>query len=135
MSLFNKYKDNITTFWKIASSFTTIIGPLALRLVSTPSNSVPCERSFSVLKLLQNKFRSRIRDDRVDMLQYIYINRRVFDKITAEHAARRIKSTSAWEPTEEELVELEDELIKVGESNTTNPALHDVVEEVLDTVD
>ena len=89
-----QYKDDVATFWKTASSFAPIIGPMALRLVSIPSNSVPCKRSFLVLKLLQNKFRSRIRSDRVDILQYIYINRRVFDKITAEHAARRARVIS-----------------------------------------
>jgi hypothetical protein len=112
------YKNNMRIFWKAARSIAPAIAPLAIRLASTPCNSVPSERSFSILKLLHNKLRNRLRPDRVDMLQYIYINKRVLERIKADLA------------TEGELIELEDTLLKVGEDHTRNPALNDEVVEV-----
>jgi hypothetical protein len=52
------------------------------------------------------------------MLQYIYINKRVLEKIKADQA------------TEAKLIELEDALLKIGEDHTRNPELNSNVEVV-----
>ena len=113
-----EYKHNMRTFWKVARSIAPAIAPIAIRLASTPCNSVPSERSFSILKLLHNKLRNRLKADKVNMLQFIYINRRVIERIKADLA------------TEGELIELEDALMSVGEDHTKNPELNEVVDEV-----
>jgi hypothetical protein len=52
------------------------------------------------------------------MLQFIYINKRVLERVKANLA------------TESEIIELKDVLLKIGEDYTRNLALNDVVEEV-----
>jgi hypothetical protein len=105
-------------FWKIARSIAPAITLIAIRLASIPCNSVPSKRSFSILKLLHNKLRNRLRPNKVDMLQFIYINKRVLERVKANLA------------TKSKLIKLEDALLKIGEDHTRNPALNDVVEEV-----
>jgi hAT family C-terminal dimerisation region len=61
----------------MAKSSTTILGQIALRLFSTPANSVPSERSFSTQNLIHNKTRRALRSDKVNKLTYIYINTRI----------------------------------------------------------
>jgi hypothetical protein len=56
------------------------IAPIARRLALTPSNSVPSERAFSILNLLQNKLRNCLTNQRVDKLQFIYLNERVLQR-------------------------------------------------------
>jgi hypothetical protein len=51
---------------------------IAIRLLNTIANEVPCERAFSTLKATKSKTRSRLTDDHVDKLCYIQINSRVF---------------------------------------------------------
>lgn len=113
-----EYKQNMRTFWKVARTIAPAIAPIAIRLASTPCNSVPSERSFSILKLLHSKLRNRLRPDKVNMLQYIYINKRVLERVKADLA------------TEGELIDLEDALLKIGEDHTRNPELNAEVEEV-----
>src|SRR6202008_1978310 len=102
-----------------ARGISPILAPLAIRIASTPSNSVPSERSFSILKLLQNKLRSRLIYDHVDQLQYIYINERVLARALADNN----RLSSLIEENEESLTELEDILIAGGENHENNPAL------------
>jgi hypothetical protein len=71
------------TFWQTAGGVSPVLAPLAIRLASTRSNSVPSEQSFSILKLLHNNLRNRLLPEWVDRLQYIYINERVLDWILA----------------------------------------------------
>jgi hypothetical protein len=79
------------------------------------ANSVPLERSFSILNLLFNKLRNRLNPIRVDRLQNIYINERVLARL------------GEADFTEDMKVELEQELITAGEDATTNPALYEHV--------
>ena len=44
------------------------LGAIAIRLLSTPTTSVPSERSFSGLNIIISKARNRLRSDRVDKL-------------------------------------------------------------------
>jgi hypothetical protein len=106
------YKHNMRTYWKVARSIAPAIAPIAIRLASTLCNSVPSERSFSILKLLHNKLRNCLKPDKVNMLQCIYINKRVLERIKADQA------------TEAELIELEDALLKSGEDHTRNSELN-----------
>ena len=100
-----------------------LLGTLALRLASTIANSVPSERSFSILQLLQNKLRSRLTAPRIDKLQYIYINERILERVANAVSLRKNTMTQP-EPTEEELIELENALAAEGEDITTNPTLN-----------
>lgn len=90
---------------------------------------MPSERSFSILKLLQNKLRSRLTAERTNKLQYIYINERVL-KRAANATLRKEEPWLPAEPTEEELVELEDGLMAEGEDITTNPVINSDVDPV-----
>ena len=73
-----------------------MIGQLALRLMRTMASSVPSERAFSIQNLIHDKLRSRLTAEKVDMLQFIYINERVMKNKRKRHVKR------------EDLVALED---------------------------
>jgi hypothetical protein len=53
--------------------------------MSTPATSVPSDRAVSILNLVHNKLRNRLSMERVDKLQYIYINERVLRKIKTSY--------------------------------------------------
>ena len=97
----------------MASAFAPDLSQIALRLAQTPANSVPSERSFSTLNLLLNDLRNSLGNEKVNMLQYIYMNERVL--------ARTGKQLGKMAPQhmglarDEELVELEDGLLQAGE--------------------
>ena len=84
-----------------------VLSPLALRIFSTPSNSVPSERAFSVMNFLHSKARNRLESERVDKLTYIYINTRIFHRVNNEGFVFDI-----YELIEEEEVEFEQELLQ-----------------------
>ncbi len=71
-----------------------------------------------ILKLLQNKLRSRLVYNHVDQLQYIYINKRVLRRALTDNRLHDLNDEN-----EEALTELEDILIAGGESPENNPAL------------
>jgi hypothetical protein len=96
---------------------------------------VPSERSFSILKLLQNKLRSRLTAERINKLQYIYINERVLKRVANASLRKEKTLQHAAEPTEEELqVEIEDGLMAEGEDITTNPVINSDVDPVTSSV-
>jgi hypothetical protein len=86
-----------------------------LRLTKTIANSVPSERSFSILNLLFNKLRNRLNPIRIDKLQSIYINKRVLARVEETDFTKNIK------------VKLKQELVTAEEDATTNPALNERV--------
>ncbi|RKF75964.1 hypothetical protein GcC1_075008 [Golovinomyces cichoracearum] len=49
---------------------------IALELNATTANSVPSERAFSTMNLLQNKIRNRLTTEKMNMPCFIYINSR-----------------------------------------------------------
>jgi hypothetical protein len=63
-------------FWDYAASAGPILADFAQRLFSTFPNSLPCERSFSCMKLHQNRLRTHLTIDKFDKLCFIYMNRR-----------------------------------------------------------
>lgn len=103
----------ICALTQVARNFTPELGNIAFRLAQTPANSVPSERAFSTLNLLLNELRNKLSNEKVDMIQYIYMNERVL--------ARALKDEEKMQPqhmglaTDDMLVELEDGLIQVGE--------------------
>ena len=107
-----------SVFWNSATSLAPIIGPIAIRLISTPATSVPSERAFSILNLVYTKLRNRLSNGRVDKLQYIYINERVLRKVKTSYniqvdaRADTEAEAEADVDIEDLLVELEDNLIE-----------------------
>jgi hypothetical protein len=98
-------------FWNSATTLAPTIGPIAIRLISTPATSVPSERAFSILNLVHTKLRNRLSIERVDKLQYIYINERVLRKIKTSYNVQMDTEAEADVDTEDLFVELEDNLI------------------------
>lgn len=49
---------------------------LAIRLITTPANSVPSERAFSVQNMIHTKLRNRMGAVKAAKLVFIYINSR-----------------------------------------------------------
>ncbi|THY01019.1 hypothetical protein D6D01_10392 [Aureobasidium pullulans] len=75
-----KRAHNPDSFWDYAQQYdASELCELALRLLSTPANSVPSERSFSSFNFIQNSFRTRLSTHRTDLLLYIYVNSRALD--------------------------------------------------------
>ncbi len=100
-------------FWENAASLAPTIGSIAKRLMCTPCSSVPSERAFSILNLVHNKLRNRLSNDRVDKLQYIYINERVLRRVSCRYEAH-LKLDEAQKEEEAGLVELEDAFLSAG---------------------
>ena len=104
--------EDASVFWNSATTLAPTIGPIAVRLMSTPATSVPSERAFSILNLVHTKLRNRLSIERVDKLQYIYINERVLRKIKTSYNVQIDAETEADMDTEDLLVDLEDNLIE-----------------------
>ena len=71
-------KDNVMLFWMICKTIPPLLATVAIRIYETAGNSVASERSFSVNKILHTAPRNRTSLDKMDKLQFIYINARVF---------------------------------------------------------
>ncbi|THV67714.1 hypothetical protein D6D28_07277 [Aureobasidium pullulans] len=74
-----KRSSSSDSFWDYAQQYAPLLAELAVRLLSTPANSVPAERSFSSFNFIQNSFRTRLSTRRTDLLLYIYINCRALE--------------------------------------------------------
>ena len=81
--------------------------------MSTLCSSVPSKRAWSILNLVHNKLRNRLSNDRVDKLQYIYINERVLRRVSCRYEAH-LKLDEAQKEEEASLVELEDAFLFAG---------------------
>jgi hypothetical protein len=78
-------------------------------LISTPATSIPSEWVFSILNLIYNKLRNRLSKECVDKLQYIYINKRVLQRIKTSY------EIDMEADIEDLLIELEDNLVGGGQ--------------------
>ena len=58
------------------------LATLAVRIFGTIANSVPSERSFSAVNFLHSKARNRLIPANADKLAFIYMNKRVLERIT-----------------------------------------------------
>jgi hypothetical protein len=93
--------ENPRAFWVMMHEFAPRISRVAIRLFRTPCNSVSSERSFSVQNIIHDKKRNRLQPARTNKLMYIYVNRRVLDRVEGE--------PFRWEHlNDEQLLELEE---------------------------
>ena len=93
--------DHPLLFWALIGPFAPELSHLAVQVFKTPANSVPSERSFSSHNLIHDKKRNRLQVDKVDKLVFIHKNMQVLEK-----------GSLGWNSlSEEELVELEDDIV------------------------
>ena len=71
---------NPMDFWTYAYTAGPELAVFAQRLLSTPPNSLPCERAFSCMKLHQNRLRTNLSLARLDKLCFIHMNRRTLKR-------------------------------------------------------
>jgi hypothetical protein len=71
---------NLMDFWAYAYTAGPELAVFAQRLLSTPPNSLPCERAFSCMKLHQNRLRTYLTLARLDKLCFIHMNRRTLKR-------------------------------------------------------
>ena len=97
----------------------------AVRLFSTPANSVPSEQSFSIQNLLLDKKRNLLHPETVNKLSYIHMNTRVLrkakvqainNKEITEHVQRVLELSKDQE------VELEEMLMDAAKESDINDA-------------
>lgn len=67
---------NPDIFWDHVSPHAPVLAEFALRLFSTPANSVPSERAFSTFGFIQNSFRTCMGTVKTDQQCYVYSNSR-----------------------------------------------------------
>jgi len=95
-------RNNPLEFWEFAKGCgSRFLAQFAIRVFSTPANSVPCERAFSAQNHIHTKECNALDPERVNKLTYVYMNYRVLKK-----GAR-----SPFSMSEEEEVELEDAIL------------------------
>jgi len=109
-------EQNPNDFWLFASLRSQHLAPLCLRLFNAPCNSVPSERAFSIQNIIHSKVRNRLGPAKVDKLTYIYMNSRVLglkstlDQSSADAQTQPVRSP--YDLSEQQLVEMEDELLE-----------------------
>ena len=69
--------DAAKVFWSFHLDRAPVLAQLALRVLNTIANSVPCERHFSAMNWLHTPTRSRLTSERANKLLFIQLNRRV----------------------------------------------------------
>ena len=74
------FTDGAKVFWSFHLDRVPVLAGLALRVLNTIANSVPCERSFSAMNWVHTPTRSRLTSERVDKLLFIQLNRRVLHR-------------------------------------------------------
>ena len=72
--------DAAKTFWSFHLDSTPVLAQLALRILNTIANSVPCERHFSAMNWIHTPTRSRLTTDRVNKLLFVQLNLRVLNR-------------------------------------------------------
>ena len=74
-----KFADDPKMFWTIFEPLAKHLDKFARHLFSTPANSVPSERAFSIQNIIHTKIRNALKSKKVDKLTYIYMNARVLE--------------------------------------------------------
>jgi hypothetical protein len=104
------HADDPYVFWLMATEFTDFVVPLAIRVYSTPANSVPSEHTVSVMNVIHKKDRNRLQAERVDKLSFIYSNTRTFRASQSQNI--KMGNIRLVNPlTEEEEIEIEEQLM------------------------
>ena len=50
------------------------LAPLAIRLFSSITNSIPSERAFSAINFIHNRYRNRLTAENAEMLIFVFMN-------------------------------------------------------------
>ena len=110
-----EHQDDPKEFWLIASLSSKYLAPLCLRIFNAPCNSVSSERAFPIQNLIHSKLRNKLQPAKIDKLTFIYMNSRVL-KSDFKNAASNTSRSSPYDLSEEQLVQMEDELFSDEES-------------------
>lgn len=115
--------NNPRLWWQYAHFGCYKLAILAIRIFSTPANSVLNKQAFSIINYLLNKFRAKSLVNSVDKSIYIYMNQRILRWVVNE-----FKVLS--DLFEDEFADLEDEviyLIKAGTNLVPIPCLPNII--------
>jgi hypothetical protein len=93
-------------FWQLQAMFSDGLGNLAVRLFSTPANTVPSERAFSAQNLIHDKKRNRLSAEKTNKLVFIHMNQRLLDNIHRPRPSSRTNDDTAELCFEDELISL-----------------------------
>ena len=72
------------TFWQYLRPSSPILTGFAVRIFSTPCNSVLYERAFSAMNYIINKFRASTGVERSNESIYIYMNQKALDRVAKQ---------------------------------------------------
>jgi hypothetical protein len=98
-------------FWQLQAMFSPGLGTLAVRLFSTPANTVPSERAFSAQNLIHDRKRNRLSAEKTNKLVYIHMNQRLLDNLEKQQTM-----TELLHNTDE--IAMEDEYLPLSIPNT-----------------
>jgi hypothetical protein len=69
-------------YWTVyGKSKYPLLGPIAIRMFSSPTSSAASERVWSVYAFIHSKRRNRLSNAKVEKLAYIYINSSLLDDV------------------------------------------------------
>jgi len=102
-------------FWLYQMTHTKVLGKIAYRLFSTPANSVPSERSFSIMNLIHSKLRKNLSPAKANKFTFIYINNRVLCRVNKEPIPG--EGPFKYDPSPQEAVCIEDEWMEENEED------------------
>ena len=123
--------DDPRIFWLLMRQETEI-AQLAHRIFETPVNSVASEQAFSIQNAIHTKVRNRLLPERVDKIVYIYRNHRILKAISSN----KREPLTIDELSEEEKVDLEDQILRDLEEDSSEEERRDVGTEAdLDVMD
>ena len=108
---------NPLRFWQLHAIISNGLGTLAVRLFSTPANTVPSERAFSAQNLIHDKKRNRLSSEKANKLVYIHMNQRILESLD------RQQTTKDFLQNIDELC-LENEILHATEDTTVNENKH-----------
>jgi len=127
--------DSPYLFWLAQIDYAEILARLAVRIFSTPTNSVSSEQAFSVQNALHDKSRASLEPARVNKLSFVYINSRIYSRMTKIPGAKNpVPSGPAAklnfnELSNEDEVELEELMMKYNDDVTDKDDIADVAED------
>jgi hAT family protein len=107
--------SNPVLFWELAEAYGSKLATFALRVLNTPSNSVPSERSFSAMKLQHSRLRTSLSLTKIHKLCFIHVNRRVLNNSKWKYPKK------LYELSEEEELMLENTLLEMEISTALQP--------------
>ena len=98
------------TFWQYLRPSSPILAGFAVRIFSTPCNSVPCERAFSAMNYIIDKFRASTGVERSNERIYIYMNQKALDRVAKQ------RQWGLDKLSDNELIEWEEEVLAIMEA-------------------